>query len=356
MYLLFICCMLKYLFWFVFWIFIIWWSVFASWFWYTDLSFFDWVATWKILDMTFTVGTWSTGFWVNISNPTQELQSLKLDFVSQMQTADGRVSCDMISGKDFWENLIWNLWNFSVAAWSTESKRVDFDFPVCASWVLLWCAVQLAPVETSVWSFDVVPGKVNFITFQVSPSNLCTPFNIKVFPGSRPSENFSNVWEMRFYTQWTVLQYSTSIITDEFGIWILEDTLPSGIYYVVYKWQSQLASYLSWVEIIEWEEISLDFTTWSILYNIQNKSISQDDGYRYQIAGDLKNILGQYDFMINGNDIAILTASWFLDSGISVLDPKNLNGDAAINVSDVSIVWINFELTDPYLSSNLFVW
>jgi hypothetical protein len=38
---------------------------------------------------------------VDVSNPTTESQSLKLDFVSQMQTADGRTSCDMISGKEF---------------------------------------------------------------------------------------------------------------------------------------------------------------------------------------------------------------------------------------------------------------
>jgi hypothetical protein len=92
------------------------------------------------------------------------------------------------------------------------------------------------------------------------------------------------------------------------------------------------------------------------LFNTQNKSLSQDDGFQYQIAGDLKNIEWIYDFMINGNDIAILTISWFIDSGITVLDPKNLNADWAINVSDISVIWINFELTDPYFWSNLFVW
>jgi hypothetical protein len=34
----------------------------------------------------------------------------------------------------------------------------------------------------------------------------------------------------------------------------------------------------------------LDFTTGVNLFNTQNKSLSQDDGFQYQIAGDLKNI------------------------------------------------------------------
>jgi len=306
--------------------------------------------------MNITVDQWQTGFWVDIYNPTQESQSLKLDFVSQMQTTDGRTSCDMISGKEFWENLIWNIWNFAVDPLSTVRRSVDFNFPVCTSWTFNACAVQLAPTETNIGSFDVVEGKVNFFTLNVSPSLSCTPFSVKVMPGSRPSENFANIWELRFYNTGFVFQYSWTIVTDEFWIWILEDTIPSGIYYVVYKGQSQLASYLSGVEIIEWSELSLDFTTGVNLFNTQNKSISQNDGLQYQIAGDLKNILWQYDFMINGNDIAILTASWFIDFGVDVTDPKNLNWDSAINVSDISIVGINFEQTDPYLWSTLFTW
>jgi len=48
------------------------------------------------------------------------------------------------------------------------------------------CAVQLAPTETNIGSFDVVEGKANFFTLYVSPGLSCTPFSLKVFPGSRP--------------------------------------------------------------------------------------------------------------------------------------------------------------------------
>ena len=342
---------------FLLWFFILFWSVvFADWFWYTDLYFSDWSTTGKSLDMNITVGTWLSGFWVNVYNPYQDSQSIELRFASQVQTSDGLPSCDMISGLDFWDNFLWNTWVFSIAYNQTVQKRIDFDFPVCASGLFLWCVVQLPSTFTSLWSFDVYPGKVNFLTLQVSPSNLCVPFSLKVFPGSRPSANFANLGEIRFYNLSGNLVYSWLVETTESGTWLIEEMIPSWIYNVVYKWQSQLASYLTNISIIQWEEMSLDFTTWTNLSNTQNKSISQDDGYQYQIAGDLKNTLGFYDFMINWNDIAILTVSGFIDQWVSILDPKNLNGDSAINVGDVSIVWINFEQTDPFLNQSLFTW
>jgi hypothetical protein len=181
-------------------------------------------------------------------------------------------------------------------------------------------------------------------------------FSILVRPGSRPSENFSNYGEIRVYDVdqqfilWSTIESSSTGLAE----WL--DNLPSWTYYIVYKGQSHLASYLSGVEIVQWTPQVFDFTTGTNLFNTQNKSLSQDDGFKYQVAGDLKNIQWMYDFMINGNDIAILTISWFIDSGITVLDPKNLNADGAINVSDISVIGINFELTDPYFWSNLFVW
>lgn len=181
-------------------------------------------------------------------------------------------------------------------------------------------------------------------------------FSILVRPGSRPSENFSNLGEIRVYDLNKQFIIGSTLETSTTGQADWLDNIPSGDYFIVYKGQSHLASYLSGVTIVQGVPQTFDFTTWTILYNTQNKSITQDDGFQYQIAGDLENILGQYDFMINWNDIAILTASWFIDSAIAVLDPKNLNGDWAINVSDISVIGINFELTDPYFSSNIFTW
>jgi hypothetical protein len=40
--------------------------------------------------------------------------------------------------------------------------------------------------------------------------------------------------------------------------------------------------------------------------------------------------------------------SGLVPSGVSVLDPKNLNGDVAINGADISIIGINYQITDPF--------
>ena len=133
-------------------------------------------------------------------------------------------------------------------------------------------------------------------------------------------------------------------------------TAPADTYYIVFKWQSQLASYLSGVTISGlWGEF-LDFTTGSNLHWTQQLNSAQDDGYRYQSAGDLKNTLGVYDYMVNGNDIAILTANGLAEWGIDVLDPRNLNADWAVNASDISVIGVNFEQTDMFYHNTFFTW
>lgn len=194
------------------------------------------------------------------------------------------------------------------------------------------------------------------ISFLVNVVKSWTIFDIKAYPGSRPWWNFINIWELKFYNTSKSLVTWFVVDTNSTGTNTLNLKVPAGMYYVVYKWQSHLASYLSWVSVMDWSVINLDFTTWANLYDTQNKSISVDDWSQYQIAGDLKNILWVYDFTVNGNDISILTMSWFIPSGVDVLDPKNLNADWAINVSDISVIGTNFELKDSYFPGNLFVW
>jgi hypothetical protein len=36
------------------------------------------------------------------------------------------------------------------------------------------------------------------------------------------------------------------------------------------------------------------------------------------------------------------------------LDPRNLNADGAVNVSDISVIWVNFEKTDPFFGNTIF--
>ena len=181
----------------------------------------------------------------------------------------------------------------------------------------------------------------------------------RVYAWSRPGADFTNLGEIRFYNQAKSAVMTWIVISsDSLGSGGLIRDIPSGTYYIVYKWQSHLASYLSGVSIIQWSPLTLDFTTWANLYNVQNKSLAEDDGSRYQVAWDLKSPISTlYDFVINGNDVsALVYGSGLVPSWISILDPKNLNGDVAINGADISIVGINYQITDPFWSSQFFAW
>ena len=172
-------------------------------------------------------------------------------------------------------------------------------------------------------------------------------FVIKVYPSNRSVPDLSNLWEIKFYNQSLVLVYSGDISTNVWGTWNIIYEVPPWIYYAVYKWQSHLSSYISGLVVVQNSGlIMLDFTTWENLYWTQKLNMTQDDWYGYQTAWDLKSVEWVYDYMVNGNDIAIIVANWLTDTWIPTLDPKNLNGDTAINASDIAVIWVNFQLKD----------
>ncbi|MCF7835360.1 hypothetical protein K9M48_04960 [Candidatus Gracilibacteria bacterium] len=171
-------------------------------------------------------------------------------------------------------------------------------------------------------------------------------FIVKVYPSNRVT-TLDNSGIIIFYDESKNFVYSGEIGTNIVGTGNFIEEISAGTYYVVYKGQSQLSSYISGFVVVQNSGLMLlDFTTGTNLYGTQQKNLSQDDGYRYQTAGDLKNTNGVYDYMINGNDIAIIVADGLFDNGIGVLDPRNLNGDVAVNASDIAIIGINFEMED----------
>ena len=76
---------------------------------------------------------------------------------------------------------------------------------------------------------------------------------------------------------------------------------------------------------------------------------------KYQSAWDLKPIVGDYDHIINGNDISIIITT-FPQAWVDALEPRNLNGDTEINSSDIGIIWTNFLKEDPFIWWVLFTW
>ena len=180
-------------------------------------------------------------------------------------------------------------------------------------------------------------------------------YQLKVFPWSRSKSSLANIWEIRFYDN-NLLVYSNDNVESDSG-WFASFSalIPDGVYTVVYKWQSHLASYLYNVPVIAWTTFMFDFTSWLNLSWVQNYTNTTDNWSKYQIAWDLKNTEWKYDFTVNWNDIAIITVSWFV-THVDDLDPRDLNWDNVINVSDLAIIWANFEQEDVFFNGHMYNW
>ena len=58
--------------------------------------------------------------------------------------------------------------------------------------------------------------------------------------------------------------------------------------------------------------------------------------------------------MVNGNDITVILTAW--QETVENNDPRDLNWDNVINVSDISIIWANFEQKDIFEDNNPYSW
>lgn len=319
--------------------------------WYSESKFLYWWNEIEILN--FEISWWvQTWFAIKIYNKENISMTYELWSVDASTTSDSFNSKTCLSENEttsFGQYIWWDKSSKTIPAWASGVRNLTAEFPNYYSWTFNWCITFYPSI---VWSNNIntLPRRSNFIDIKVNP--VWVWVQIKAYPSNRINQsiNNSNSGLIKIYNTNKVLQKTIEvwIASDWFGEF-LTDIAP-GTYHFVFKWQSHLASYLSWVEFSWWNQ-TIDFTTWANLYSTQQLNLSQDDWYRYQTAWDLKNINWVYDYMINWNDIAIITTNWFIDSGIAVLDPRNLNWDNAVNASDIAIIWINFEKTDPYYNN-----
>jgi len=85
------------------------------------------------LQTTVTAGDGSS-FFVKITNPTAEAQTIKLDFVDQVLTNDGenRKACDRVhSTNDFASTLTWDTAPFVVSGNSSVTKTINLNYNYC---------------------------------------------------------------------------------------------------------------------------------------------------------------------------------------------------------------------------------
>ncbi len=252
-------------------------------------------------------------------------------------------------------DLVWTPWDYT---WYVECNLstgagVDFysgheDWASSLIWFFEWDQIIFSGSD-----YDVIFTGTNWQTALLIRYGQ---FTFKVWPSDRSSSsNKWNTWKVLFYSTsdtWTVV-HSGYLGTDTNGSGDFVYDVVSDTYYVVYKWQWHLASYISGVYITWWQEQLFDFTTGTDLYNTKQYSQSLDDGYRYQIAWDLRNSSGVYDGKINVNDITMIVTDECKFNGVDVdqYEKCNLNGDTKVNMADIWVIITNIWEIGPYLQS-----
>lgn len=318
---------------------------------FSDFKFLSWSEEMDTLHLQ--LSWWETReFSVILYNKEDIDKTYKLWFVDVGTTNDALAQAACLWPNEistFWRFVTWDTTEFTLAPWWTGMRTLSLRLPETYSWTYTWCII-FSPANVGSDTVTTEPRKGIFISASVTASAL--PIIVKAFPSNRiyQASNNANIATIKIYDmEKNPITSSNPFTLSSGGTGQAYINITNGTYYVVLKWQSHLASYLSWVDIwwLGWE--ILDFTTGTNLYGTQQLTSLQDDGNRYQTAGDLKNTLGDYDYIINGNDISIITKDgineWEI---IDVLDPRNLNGDSSFDVSDISVIGTNFDRHDPF--------
>jgi len=335
---------------------------------FSDFAFLSGSSESKTINFEITWGD-TTNFSVIIYNKEKTSMEYRLWFVDAWITNDwfAQAAClGQNETENFGKYITGDTSFFTLAAQESTTKTLSMSFPAYYSWIYHGCIMffpTLTPLNTSPgWASGMamdahtLPRRGWFIDVFVHRSSL--PVVVKAFSSNRvyQSTNNANTWILKIYdSNKTLIATSPLFTLNNAGTGKALINAPAWTYYMVFKGQSHLASYLSGVIFWGTGIDMLDFTTGTNLYGAQQLNSTQDDGYRYQSAWDLKNSLGIYDYMVNGNDIAILTEYWLQETGIDVLDPRNLNSDWAVNASDISVIGVNFEQSDPF-KDGFFSW
>ena len=251
--------------------------------------------------------------------------------------------------EDAWQYITISPNMFSLNPFEIFTGFASVRFPEYYADDHYGCIVYIPAWDEQTWNINTIPRKAIFIRATLNATAI--EYQVKVFPGSRTKGSLANVWEIRFYKS-NQLKYSASVLSDVDWYGTFSGVIPSGVYTVVYKWQSHLASYITDVHVWSGYSTGFDFTTWTNLVWVQNKTNLLDNWFRYQIAWDLEKDDWFYDFTINSTDISVVTKSWFLRDMPG--DPRDLNGDWQISVDDLAVIGANFDMNDDFYAWNVF--
>lgn len=248
--------------------------------------------------------------------------------------------------------------SFTIEAQEIITRTLKLQFPSWYSGLYYWCIVYYPNINENEGALNTLARKSIFLDVKVD--SVDDLFNFKVYPSDR-SNSLKKwvIWSLYFYdiNNTGDVLFSWEVQTNPSWTWEFFANIPNWEYFVVYKWLSHLASYISWF-IITWSESVFDFTTWNNLFKTKEYSSSIDDWYRYQIAWDLKNINWVYDWKINVNDITILVSDicWYNSTIVDQYHQCNLNGDTMVNMADIWVIITNIWKEWPFLQWHEMFW
>jgi len=195
--------------------------------------------------------TWgfTTGFTVLVQNKEDINMTYKLWFVDAGITNDSFARKTCLSENEnqiVWQYITGNTTPFTLAAHSSGTQNISVNFPNNYSGSYTWCVTLNAISTNGSDDINTLPTRGIFLDATVH-SNVFE-FVVKAYPSNRvyQATNNANNWIVKIYDINKQFIASSNIFgLDEDGYGTGEISIAPWDYYVVFKWQSHLASYLS---------------------------------------------------------------------------------------------------------------
>lgn len=280
--------------------------------WYTDFEITSPESVSTSSGQTTGSYTWS------LTNYDTDVVNWEFYFVDAVLLWSGYYACKADNQSGVFGQYLHMDWDtvFSVQPWDTITWTIRFDFPASYSGTYHGCIVY------SVWenlnngntimNMTSRKAKKVSVTLQASEVGIRIIANLWGRGNSQTSNNngYDSRWKILFYdpSQHTLIK-SWYIRMDSSWYWeLIWETILAGTYDVVYKSRQHLASYIPNVTINEGDTLSFvvgNNLTWVDFFE-ETEQFKYNSWWAFQVAWDLPDGSGKYDFQINSIDLTVL--------------------------------------------------
>ena len=281
--------------------------------WYTDFE----ITSPESVSTSSGQTTWSYTW--SLTNYDTDVVNWEFYFVDAVILWSGYYACKADNQSGVFGQYLHMDWDtvFSVQPWDTITWTIRFDFPASYSGTYDGCIVYSVRDDLNAWGDAVVnmssrKAKKVSVTLQASEVGIRIVANLWSRGNSQTSNNngYDSRWKILFYdpSQHTLIK-SWYIKMDSSWYWELSwETILAGTYDVVYKSRQHLASYIPNVTINEGDTLSFvigNNLTWVDFFE-ETEQFKYNSWWAFQVAWDLPNGSGIYDFQINTVDLSVL--------------------------------------------------